>query len=174
MAPGYVYACALPDALMGGWNLYKVGHTTQNCIMKRMSQYPKGTRMLWSTFVRDSQATEGACLELLNDHPRIRQDGRFGREYFSCDLGVLMDTLALACKGKHHQDTPEAHMERWGPLPDLYDSDTTKVKSTGDDEDEPCDGGDVDDVEDDPVEVMLEMCCSQDRTASRTYQETGT
>jgi hypothetical protein len=113
--PGYVYLCILPDAILAQWKLFKVGHTTQECVTKRLYQYPAGTRLLWCCRVSDSQAAERACIEALGRHPRVRLERKFGIETFSGELQNIHAAVSDVCGRFLHVDGPEEHVANWLP-----------------------------------------------------------
>ena len=89
MSFGYIYLVWEREFVNKKEDVYKIG-MTQN-IMKRMSQYPKGSKMLFSIFTDNIQSTENDLKRRFCDDFKARSD--IGREYFQGNINEMIKTI---------------------------------------------------------------------------------
>ena len=79
---GYIYLLQEREFIRNKEDTYKIGHTTQK-LLTRMSQYPKGSRIIYSSIVPNSKKSEINLLKLFNEE--FTQNPEYGTEYFNGD-----------------------------------------------------------------------------------------
>ena len=83
---GYIYVIWLREFKNTGESVYKVGRTQD--VLRRVSQYPKGSELLFSVRTSNVHTSETELLRMLGDNFVMRQD--IGREYFEGDVTRLL------------------------------------------------------------------------------------
>ena len=83
---GYIYILILREFIRSGDPIVKVGRTSD--VGRRMSEYPKGSRLLLCIYCEDIVSTETEILRIL-DKTFIRRSD-IGRESFEGDINMIM------------------------------------------------------------------------------------
>lgn len=86
MIPGYIYVLMEREFVRSGENVVKVGRARN--MMKRLNQYPKGSKLLFCMYCDTLVATETELLRLLDTAFVRRSD--LGRERFEGDINALV------------------------------------------------------------------------------------
>jgi hypothetical protein len=92
------------EFLNNGQNIFKIGRTDN--IVKRFTQYPKGSKLYMTYLVDDMFDTETKIKNTLCKHFITRTD--IGREYFEGDLTAILNmimTLLSPIQNIHHTET---------------------------------------------------------------------
>ncbi len=87
---GYIYVIWVREFKTAGEPVYKIGRTSD--VSRRVSQYPKGSQLLFCVTTPNMCKTETELLTMLGDHFVKRQD--IGNEYFEGDITRML-TLVL-------------------------------------------------------------------------------
>lgn len=88
---GYLYIIKEREFLKTNENIYKVG-CTEN-INKRVSQYPKGSLILFLLAIFNFRNIEKLWIKQLNDIKEIKNRKDIGREYFEGDYLIMINKL---------------------------------------------------------------------------------
>lgn len=83
---GYIYVIWVREFKTAGEPVYKIGRTSD--VSRRVSQYPKGSQLLFCVTTPNMCKTETELLTMLGDHFVKRQD--IGNEYFEGDITRLL------------------------------------------------------------------------------------
>ena len=98
MSSGHLYVIRTREFILNNSYVYKIGRTSQgfkNALLKRFSQYPKGSEQILTAAVDDTIEAERILLRKLVNHDNIHQKCEFGTEYFE---GNLSDIIATVCE----------------------------------------------------------------------------
>ncbi len=87
--PGHIYVIWLREFLQKNEPVFKVGRTGN--LSQRLSQYPKGSHLLFTAWTADSCKCEGKVCSKLSLHFVNRTD--IGREYYEGNLGRLLNVI---------------------------------------------------------------------------------
>ena len=87
---GYVYLLRTREFLNSGVEVCKAGRSRD--LVKRLRQYPKGSRLLFCAFCADHEAAEASCLALLRMRFSARRD--LGAEWFEGSAAAMIGTLS--------------------------------------------------------------------------------
>ena len=90
---GYIYLVQEREFIKLDDNTFKIGRTKN--LMQRMSQYPKGSRLLFNICVQDTIRAES---ELLAIFQKTFEHVDIGREYFKGDPLHMMEEMFLYLK----------------------------------------------------------------------------
>ena len=97
---GTLYLIHVREFLNKGENVFKVGRTEN--LTQRMSQYPKGSKLLFCMDAIDCRKAENEVISILAQDFKLRRD--LGREYIEGDLERIIETIYQYIK--HHNHTP--------------------------------------------------------------------
>ncbi len=86
---GYVYMIHEREFMVQGQTVYKIGRT--NNVLRRFSQYPKGSRLLFTYYVSDMFEMENILKEKLFQKFKCRRD--VGIEYFEGDYEDMLNMM---------------------------------------------------------------------------------
>ena len=86
----YIYLLQEREFIKTDENIYKIGKTTQEPL-KRMSQYPKGSKILLILCVDDCHQSEKKMLQIFDKKFNQRKD--IGREYYSGNVVLMINTI---------------------------------------------------------------------------------
>jgi hypothetical protein len=84
---GHIYIIKVRENIRLKDNVFKVGRTKD--ILKRIKQYPKGSKLIYTIYTDKIIDKENAILDKL----KIYVDKSFGNEYINCDLKIIKDTI---------------------------------------------------------------------------------
>jgi hypothetical protein len=87
---GCIYLLQEREFLKDKEDTYKIGHTTQK-LLTRMSQYPKGSRIVYSSVVPNSKDSETNLKKLFNE--KFTHKPEYGTEYFNGNLYEMIQTI---------------------------------------------------------------------------------
>lgn len=91
----YIYCLIEREFIKTGETIYKVGKS--NHIFKRMTSYPKGSRVLSIFRVNNCHQVEKDLLTALDTNPKIQRAPNIGREYYNCNLSDLLEVFTDIC-----------------------------------------------------------------------------
>ena len=80
---GYIYIIKTRECIRMKENIYKIGRTED--ILKRMKQYPKGSKLIYTVLTDNVVEMEGRLLFLLKDY--VNHD--LGSEYIDYNINLL-------------------------------------------------------------------------------------
>lgn len=90
MKSGNLYLIWEREFLKSGENLFKIGRTDN--IRRRLSQYPKGSRLLFSIYTPDCLTAERELIRKFKSTFKPRAD--IGREYFEGESYCMIDVIS--------------------------------------------------------------------------------
>jgi hypothetical protein len=82
----YIYCLMEREFLKSKESIYKIGKT--NNIFKRFKQYPKGSKLIAFSEVKDCNKAEKDLITLLDS--KLTRAPEIGREYYNCDVKILL------------------------------------------------------------------------------------
>lgn len=88
---GYLYIIQRKDFVEENQKIYKIG-CTQN-MKSRTNQYPKGSIVIFSIYVKNFRSIEKIWIKLLDNNYRIKKRHDFGNEYYDADKLDLINVL---------------------------------------------------------------------------------
>jgi hypothetical protein len=88
---GYLYIIQRNDFVEEKQNIYKIG-CTQNMKI-RINQYPKGSIIIFSVYVKNFRSIEKIWINLLDNNYRIKKKYEFGNEYYEAYKIDLINVL---------------------------------------------------------------------------------
>ena len=88
-SPGYIYLLVEREFVRSGEPVVKVGRTSD--VIRRMSEYPKGSKLLFCIYCDSQIETEAEILRLLDASFKRRSD--IGRESFEGDLNSMVSLV---------------------------------------------------------------------------------
>jgi hypothetical protein len=80
---GYIYIIKLREHINTNESIYKIGKTQD--IIRRFKEYPKGSKLLFTTCTENMDYTETILKNEL--HQYLRKD--LGSEYFECNINII-------------------------------------------------------------------------------------
>lgn len=86
---GFIYLVCEREFLSNGLDIYKIGMTEN--ILKRMSQYPKGSQLLLALYTNDVKFHERFLIDKFCMDFKARVD--IGREYFQGDVACMIQSI---------------------------------------------------------------------------------
>lgn len=84
---GYIYILILDYHVESGESVYKIGRGKD--VIRRYSDYPKDTRLLFTEVVNNYKTVESEILTILRNDNKVKNKTTFGTEYFECDYLYL-------------------------------------------------------------------------------------
>lgn len=91
---GHIYILQEREFIKTNENVYKIGYTCHDDVKKRIKQYPKGSKLIYSEEVEFPKEKENNIINLLTIKYKLRDD--IGREYFEGDLvNILLDIISI-------------------------------------------------------------------------------
>lgn len=91
----YIYCLIEREFLKSGEPIYKIGKSKQ--ILRRFSNYPKGSKMVFFSKVVDCNLAENDLKNILKSHECIKNIPEIGTEYFLADIKDLLKVLFDVC-----------------------------------------------------------------------------
>lgn len=88
---GYLYIIQRKDFIEENQKIYKIG-CTQNMNI-RINQYPKGSIIIFSIYVKNFRSIEKIWIKLLDNNYRIKKRHDFGNEYYEAYKLDLINVL---------------------------------------------------------------------------------
>ena len=96
LTPGYIYVLVEREFVRSGEPIVKVGRTRD--VVRRLAQYPKGSKLLFSMYCDSLVATETEVLLLLDKAFNRRAD--IGRESFEGDIKSIISLVSSYATAK--------------------------------------------------------------------------
>lgn len=93
---GYLYIIHRYDFMLNNKNVYKIGCT--NDINKRIKQYPKGSKLIFSIISKNFRKIETLWINKLKQENEIIFRNDIGYEYFECNHTILIEKLIKIIK----------------------------------------------------------------------------
>jgi hypothetical protein len=93
----YIYIVREREFRCLGKPVWKPGRTRHSTVQERLSQYPKGTELIFSARVSNCIAAERELLQFLDAHPLLKNRRDIGREYFEGALDVIFMAACMIC-----------------------------------------------------------------------------